>query len=101
MSTATATKTETVLKFMDTYCIVLFDDTVTSIELVLDLLMNVLHYDENTAFEYVMEIQEEGKAVVKNRLTKEQANQLKDKIIDYANNHEDDSNLEVLVAKEI
>ncbi len=48
-----------------------------------------------------MEIQEEGKAVVKNRLTKEQANQLKDKIIDYANNHEDDSNLEVLVAKEI
>lgn len=101
MSTAVATKTETVLKFMDTYCIVLFDDTVTSIELVLEILMTVLGYDENTAFEYILEIQEEGRAVIKNRLSKNEANQLKVKILNYANSHKEPSNLELLVAKEI
>lgn len=101
MATATKTKTQTTLKFMDTYCVVLFDDNVTTIELVLDMLMDVLGYDEDDAFDLVMEIQENGKTVIKNRLTKDKAEEIKSKLLEYANTHPDPSSIEMLVAKEL
>lgn len=101
MSTATATKTETVLKFMNTYCIVLFDDPITSIELVISMLQDVFGYDENYAFELVLEIQSDGKVIVKNKLSKKLAEEYRYQMMQYANSHEDESKLSILIEQEV
>lgn len=89
MATATKTEAVTKLKLPDTYSLVCYDDDTTSVEVVLEMLQIVLGHDENTAVELVIEIQTEGKTLVKSRLSKLLAEDYRLQCQRYVDNHQD------------
>lgn len=84
MATQTATRQELKLKFPDTYHLVFYNDDTTDVNFVLNVIVNVVGLPENDAFEKVMEIHESGSCTVIRGLTKQKANELKDKCISTA-----------------
>lgn len=103
MSTATATKekTEFKLDMPNTYSIVIFDDPNTPLDVVLDMLQVVLGHDEDTAFDIIMTIQDENKAVAKSNLVKQKAEELKNKCVKYVNDHSTTDKFHAVVEKEM
>lgn len=101
MATATKTLTTTKIKLPDTYSLVCYDDETTSSEVVLNMLQIILGHDENTAFELVIEIQTNGKTVVKRGLSRLMAEDYRTQCRHYVHlKHDTPTDLKIEIEKE-